>query len=277
MTQQFPYFSQHHWQVFDDAQHEVSISADAALAYQDSFIRWIPDLQQTPTGIVHFYPLHQPTILLGAKDTRLPQLTRATRFLQEKGYALSLRSHGGLAVVCDEGVLNIGIASDLEQFPLSIDAAYEQMVTLIRQALAPYQLAVEAYEIADSYCPGTYDLVVNQRKIGGIAQRRFKTGITTAAYISVCGDQAQRANLIRDYYQLGEADDSYPNVQASVMATISDFLDAPITLHSFKARIVETLQSLSTTSVGNYQHANLQAIFDKMLPVVQQRSQTIRT
>ncbi|MCW6662522.1 hypothetical protein NHG23_01300 [Aerococcaceae bacterium NML190073] len=276
MAESFPYLAKHHWLVFDDQSLTPPLTADEALAYQDSFIRWLPTQQTNATGIIHFYPIEAPTILLGAKDTRLADWRNGSQFLSEQGYQLSLRSHGGLAVVCDEGILNIGMASDLTQFPLSIDDAYEQMVQLIRLTLAPLGLHVEAHEIADSYCPGTYDLVINGTKIGGIAQRRFKSGLTTAAYISICGDQQTRAHLIRNYYQVGHADRSYPNINPQAMISLSDLLSIPLNVADFKRLLLATIQQYATLSVGDYANEELQTIFAKMFAVATKRSQTIQ-
>lgn len=72
------------------------------------------------------------------------------------------------------------------------EAAYEEMFALIQQALP--ELTIEAREISDSYCPGTYDFSVNGQKIAGTAQRRIKDGIAIMMYLSVNGDQIQRGN-----------------------------------------------------------------------------------
>ena len=235
---QFPYLSQHEWRYFDDANHDPALAASDSLAYQDSFIRWLPHLQgDQPQGLVHFYSIDRPTVLLGAKDSRLPNLAAGLAYLEEQGFDYALRPHGGLGVVCDPGILNIGLASDLTHFPLSIDAAYEQMVALIGLSLMPYGLKLEAYEIAQSYCPGTYDLVVGGQKIGGIAQRRFKTGLTTAAYISVAGDQAARAQLMAGFYQAAGADDSYPKVDPTVMTTLAHACGQPLDRRTYQEEL----------------------------------------
>ena len=276
MSESFSYLSHHNWLVFDDQTWHPPLSADNALAYQDSFIRWISTQQNQPTGVLHFYPIVVPTVLIGAKDTRLPRLKEANQYLVDKGYHISLRSHGGLAVVCDAGVINIGIATDLTQFPLTIDYAYEQMVHLIQATLQPLNIHVEAYEVPDSYCPGTYDLVVNRRKIGGIAQRRFKNGITTAAYISVCGNQNQRANLIRQYYRIGQADTTYPTVNPDTMANITEFTSNNLSVEDFKRLILQAMESFATVEVGDYHDEGLQAIWAKMNPLAEQRSHSIQ-
>lgn len=273
---QFPYLAQHRWLLFNDLAQAIPLSPDESLAYQDSFIRWLPDMPvDVPTAILHYYPIERPTVLLGAKDTRLPQLQAGLTYLREQGYQYALRPHGGLGVVCDPGVLNIGLASNLDYFPLSIDVAYEQMVQLIGLSLAPYGVTVEAYEIPQSYCPGTYDLVVNGQKIGGIAQRRFKNGITTAAYLSVTGDQAQRADLMAEFYRLSQADSSYPLVSADVMTTIEEVIKQPIDLATYQQQLTDLFRQYGVVQIGDYQHTDLHAIFAKMLPVAHQRTQSL--
>ncbi len=60
-----------------------------------------------------------------------------------------------------------------------------------------------AYEIADSYCPGTYDLSIDGKKIAGTAQRRIKDGVAVMMYLSINGDQPARGSLVRRFYQAG--------------------------------------------------------------------------
>src|SRR5699024_3624702 len=125
------YISSQHWLVFSEHDNPEKGDPNSALSYQDSFIRWVPALNDdasTPYGVVHFYPFDYPAILLGAKDTRLPELGNANNYLVDLGYTLVQRPHGGLAVVNDPGVINFGLVSDNRHFDLSIDHAYEQMV-----------------------------------------------------------------------------------------------------------------------------------------------------
>lgn len=287
-TNPFDYFSQHQWLIFDEQNNPNQLKPDSALALQDTFIRWLPaqherleqaGLLDKPTALMHFYPLPKDTILLGAKDKSLANFAEASHFLSDEGYAISVRPHGGLAVVVDSGVLNFALVSDNHYFPLSIDAAYEQMVQLVGLAVAKYNLTVESYEIVDSYCPGRYDLVVNGLKIGGIAQRRFKTGLTCAAYISVSGDQQQRAELIRTFYQIGQADDSFPSVDPDVMASLTDLIDFPdaiLSVDQFKSDLLEVL-ALSTTFVnGDFHDAHLQQLYAKLYEKTHKRSQLIQ-
>lgn len=281
----FDYLSQHHWLIFDEQNNPNQFKRDSAMVLQDTFIRWLPAqherLEQAgsidqPTALMHFYPLPEDTILLGAKDKMLANFDEASQFLSDEGFSLSVRPHGGLAVVVDPGVLNIALVSDNHYFPLSIDAAYEQMVRLVSLTLAKYGLVVEAYEIVDSYCPGRYDLVVNGLKIGGIAQRRFKTGLTCAAYISVNGDQQHRAKLIQTFYQIGQADDSFPNINPNMMASLTDLIKDELSVDQFKTDLLDVFTRFTTFETGDFQNTHLQELYARRFETTYKRSRLVQ-
>lgn len=304
----FDYLSHHHWLIYDELNNPDAHKQDTAMALQDSFVRYLPgqnkpltseapvtsDTSQTlahspaaleevtakPAALLHFYPSVRDTILLGAKDKLLANFQAGVDYLIQQGYTVSLRPHGGLAVVNDAGVLNLALVSDNDLFALSIDEAYEQMVKLIDLTLARYGLSVDAYEINDSYCPGKFDLVVDGRKIGGIAQRRFKTGVTTAAYISVSGQQSQRAKLIREFYRIGQADERFPSVNPESMISLTDVLPEDtahkLSVTRFKEDILETIAQYSDYEMGDYQDPALQAIYQPRLEQAVKRSLSIQ-
>lgn len=271
----FPYLSTHDWLVYYEEKNPDKKDPNSSLAYQSALIRYMIDLNEEaehPVAALHFYPVLEPTILLGGKDSRLPNVMEANQYLLDQGYQITLRPHGGLAVVNDPGILNVGMASDTRNFSLSIDEAYEQMVHLIGLAFEKYGLSVEAYEVPDSYCPGKYDLVVNGLKIGGIAQRRFKTGVTTAAYLSVGGDQDARGQLIAHYYNLGQADESYPKVNPASMTTLSDLTGLNLTLEDIEQDIVEVLEKYARVEDGDLEAPALLPHYKQALKQTQGRS-----
>ncbi|MBR7926768.1 hypothetical protein KBI51_00980 [Aerococcaceae bacterium zg-ZUI334] len=274
------FFNAHQWLYSSIGSGNHIAAGTECLAWQDTFIRYIQELNQThqtaiPYGIIHTYHIQQPTVILGPKDTKLNQLSDGIQFLIQQQHVPILRAHGGLAVVSDPGTLNISYISDTTHCPLSIDEAYEQMIDWIHTALLPFGLAVESYEVPQSYCPGKYDIVINQQKIGGIAQRRFKNGVATAAYISVNGNQLNRANLIHDFYQRSAATNDYPDVQAAVMATVNDFVDAPFTVASFERLLLDTISQqrpIQTLETSNLAQSTL---FQSMLQKSEQRNQSL--
>lgn len=273
------YLSSQQWIVFSEQDNPDKGNPNSALSYQDSFIRWVPALNDdstTPYGVLHFYPFDYPAILLGAKDTRLPELGNANKYLVDLGYTLVQRPHGGLAVVNDSGVLNFGLVSDNRHFDLSIDTAYEQMVALVAKSLEPFGVKVESYEVPDSYCPGKFDLVVNGQKIGGIAQRRFKSGVTTAAYISVDGNQQARAELIQAYYRTGEAGDDYPLVNPNSMITVEAVIGESITVDAYQKLLISTMEQFGSVIQGDYENPELKALYTKAFEKTAVRSDKIQ-
>ncbi|MDY0394271.1 hypothetical protein RWE15_06990 [Virgibacillus halophilus] len=80
-------------------------------------------------------------------------MEKGVRQLQYLGYHVVVRNSGGLAVVLDDGVLNISLVlPDVRH--ISIHDCYEAMVSLIKSMLSDVTNDIEAYEIVGSYCPG---------------------------------------------------------------------------------------------------------------------------
>ena len=161
---------------------------------------------------------------------------------------------------------------DSDYFALSIDEGYQLMVDLIETLLNPYHLQVESYEIVDSYCPGSYDIVVNGLKLGGIAQRRFKSGVAIAAYLSIEGNQEERSRLVQTFYRISEADSTYPLVNPASMTTLSQLLDQPITVEQFEQMIMTYFESHTEIQPLSYQDHTLDSIYQEMLLKQHQRS-----
>lgn len=268
------------WLVFheQDNPHSQTDQGLSPLAYQDTFIRYLPDYIKysgKDTGILHLYPYNHRNVLLGGKDTRLKDLEAGLTFLAQSGYISYLRPHGGLAVVNDPGVTNISLVIDSPDQSITIDTAYEAMVALVQSVCSNYNLNIESYEIPDSYCPGKYDIVCQGVKIGGIAQRRFKDAVAVAAYISVDGNQAHRADLIKEFYQQAEATDDYPNVRAESMSTLADLTGLSITREGFEADLIHQFQTLSTVQEGDFTVPQLESIYNQQIERTIKRNQKI--
>lgn len=271
----------HQWLIFSETDNPDRHKRDSALAYQDSFLRYVLALNdqrqtQAPFGILHFYPIIQPTIYLGAKDKLLPQFPAAIQYLKESGYTVSLRPHGGLGVVEDSGILNFGLVTDNRIINLSIEEAYQVIIDLVQDSLKKFSLQVNAYEIEDSYCPGKYDIVIDGKKVGGIAQRRFKNAVTTAAYIGVSGDQEQRGILMKEFYQKGDADQRFPNINPNSMTTLENIMGSNIQLEGYMQLLIDTFHQYSSTQKGNYHDYTLKQIVQPLYQKAYQRSEKIQ-
>lgn len=225
--------------LFDERDWLASDSL-SPFAWSDVFLREISSQHQQV--LVHIWPMDS-TVILGMLDKRLPHLADGLAYLEEQDYSPVVRNIGGLAVVADEGVLNFSLIFSQVGASIGIKEAYEWMLDLIRQILWDCPYPIEAYEISQSYCPGDYDLSVRGQKIAGLAQRRIKDGILVSIYLSVSGNQAQRGQLVRQFYQLGkqgqETSTSYPDVRPEAMTTLSDVYQRPWTVAEVCQRLLD--------------------------------------
>lgn len=166
-------------------------------------------------------------------------------YLESNGYHPIVRNSGGLAVVLDAGVLNISLVVSEKDHAIDIPAGYDMMLELV-QSLFP-EAAIEAYEIVGSYCPGSYDLSIGGKKFAGISQRRIRKGVAVQVYLCVEGSGAERAELIRGFYEKGlQGEDTkfdYPAIKPEVMASLSELLDKEITVQEVVINLYELLGS----------------------------------
>ncbi len=255
---------------------KTTTNAIEGLAMENSLIRYLPQYNHNHlhsfSQILHWYPIQQPTVLLGAKDTRLTNFFEAYHFLLEQGYQVVIRPHGGTAIVCDEGVINVSWVRDLSQQTISIEQAYLDFIALVKHFLFSYNIALESYEMPHSYCPGKFDLIVQQRKIGGTAQKRFKHGVTTSAYVSVHGNQTRRSELLKEFYHIGQADDTYPQIHPQSMSQLQAFFKNPIQVSDVYDRAEEILQSRSkVSSLDLSENPLLSSIYTNQHSIFKQR------
>lgn len=257
----------HQWIIYKDI-----YGAKESLAYDNSFVRYLPPLnaqaetQASPVStLFHWYPLDKPTILLGTKDTRLKAFDTAKAFLKDAGYQVIVRPHGGMAVVVDDGVVNLSLIQSMKDTYIEIDTAYQAMTDFLCAALKPLGLTFENYEMVHSYCPGRFDININGQKVGGSAQKRFKEGITTAIYLSVNGNQDQRVQLIREFYRIGQADASYPIVEEAAMTTLRDQVSCELTPKDVYDLILAYLHSHGPVLIGDYHDPALNAFYQKAI------------
>ncbi len=193
--------------------------------------------------------VHSASVVMGIQDHRLPYVQAGMDLLEERGYHPIVRNSGGLAVVLDEGVLNISIVISEKEGHIDINTGYDMMVDLIKALFPEIAARIEAYEIVGSYCPGSYDLSVDGKKFAGIAQRRIRGGIAVQIYLSVEGSGGERAELIRDFYERALQQEptkfEYPKVRPEVMASLSEIIGQALTVQEVNARLQQFLYTHS--------------------------------
>ncbi|WP_099975250.1 lipoate--protein ligase family protein [Lactobacillus terrae] len=195
---------------------------------------------ETKKAVIHFWTT-EPTVILGMQDLRLSNLSKGLIYLKEQQYDYFVRNSGGLGVVSDDGVLNFTICLPSKD-QLSIDAAYELMYKIIRET---FNENIVAGEIENSYCPGTYDLSINGKKIAGLSQRRVGESVAIMAYISICGDQNLRSNLMQNFYQLSNVPINekikFPVIDPECMENLDSFDEPNLTIYLAKQKIIDRI------------------------------------
>jgi octanoyl-[GcvH]:protein N-octanoyltransferase len=193
--------------------------------------------------------VHHNTIVLGIQDTKLPFLKEGRQFLEAQGYQSIVRNSGGLAVVLDEGVLNISLILPESEKGIDINRGYDTMWQLVQNMFAEYNRRIEAREIVGSYCPGSYDLSIDGKKFAGISQRRLKKGVAVQIYLCVHGSGSQRAQLIKQFYEIAKNGQqtkfTYPEIVPEVMASLSELLETPFTISDVMLRLLNQLKKHS--------------------------------
>lgn len=200
--------------------------------------------------------VHNASVVLGIQDHRLPHIQKGMALLQKRAYTPIVRNSGGLAVVLDAGVLNLSIILSEQEEALSINDGYDVMVELIKLLFPEAADSIEAYEIVGSYCPGSYDLSIGGKKFAGISQRRMRQGVAVQIYLCIEGSGAERAELIRDFYEESLQNEdtkfAYPQVEPSVMASLSELLNEAFTVEQIVLRLQHVLQNLAEYVYPSY-------------------------
>lgn len=193
--------------------------------------------------------VHHRTVVLGIQDSKLPHLDKGISLLEDKGYQVIVRNSGGLAVVLDNGVLNLSLIFPETARKIDINRGYDAMWELIKMMFADFNVSIDAREITGSYCPGSYDLSISGKKFAGISQRRIRGGVAVQIYLCVTGSGSERAKLVKEFYEAGKGPEetkfSYPDIQPEVMASLSELLNVPLSIQDVMLRFLQTLKRVS--------------------------------
>lgn len=234
-----------HIRVIDQSEFSNQVQPMESFAIDDALCLSVGENLSPPAARLW---VHDPVVILGIPDSRLPYLEDAVRYLRNHQFQVIVRNSGGLAVLLDQGVLNFSlIFPDAKK--IGIHDGYEAMVAFIQNVFEPEGKPIEAFEVRGSYCPGDYDLSINGKKFAGISQRRVKNGTAVQIYLAVEGSGSARSEWIRAFYQLGINDDqvsfNYPAIQPDTMASLEELFKKTMTVKEVRNRIIDQLRSMS--------------------------------
>ncbi|MEH7180735.1 lipoate--protein ligase family protein [Neobacillus vireti] len=237
---------QHEWRIIDQSSLGSQLHALQSFGTDDTLCASVGSGQAPATARTW---VHHNTIVLGIQDTKLPFLKEGRQFLSTQGYQSIVRNSGGLAVVLDEGVLNISLILPEKEKGIDINRGYDTMWQLIKNMFAEFNQLIEAREIVGSYCPGSYDLSIDGKKFAGISQRRLKKGVAVQIYLCVNGSGSARAALIQKFYEIAknkqETKLTYPEIVPEVMASLSELLGREFTVSDVMLRLLTQLKNNS--------------------------------
>lgn len=246
----------HDYEVFYSAQMPFDIDPMSHFAIADVLL---DTAGKEKRNFIHFWPTNR-TVFLGMQDTKLPYFSEALNVISDYDYDYIVRNSGGLGVVGDTGVLNFSLIIPLDETaPFSINDGYDIMYDLIKFTFGDN---IEAFEIKQSYCPGDYDLSINQQKFAGISQRRRAGAIAIMIYISITGNQDERSQLMRDFYTVGRKGEEtkwhFPDVDPRQMTTLSAANDTQMDVAESISLITQAMaeQGASLTN-GEFSQAML--------------------
>jgi octanoyl-[GcvH]:protein N-octanoyltransferase len=223
--------------------------------------------------------VHHDTIVLGIQDTKLPYLDEALRYLEDQGYQYIVRNSGGLAVVLDSGVLNLSLIFPDSEKGIDINRGYDAMLELIKDMFKDFNVKIEAKEIVHSYCPGSYDLSIEDRKFAGISQRRIKNGVAVQIYLCINGSGEERARVVQQFYKIGKKEEVtkfiFPDIKPEVMASLSDLLGIELTIQDVMLRFLQSLKSYSHNIFASPLHGEELVLYDAYYPRVLDRNDKV--
>ncbi len=240
------------WRIIDQSSLGTNFHALQSFAMDDTLCTSVGKGQ---SGAVCRTWVHHNTIVLGIQDTRLPHLQKGIDYLNNQGYEVIVRNSGGLAVVLDSGVLNISLVFPEGEKAIDINRGYDAMWELIKHMFRDIPHLIEAKEIVGSYCPGSYDLSIRDKKFAGISQRRIRGGIAVQIYLCVNKSGSERAKIIGEFYKLSlqgeQTKFAFPTIEPDVMASLSDLTGQPITVQDVMLRLLTSLKETSGTIFAN--------------------------
>lgn len=160
-------------------------------------------------------------LAFGRRDKLSPGYPRAVAIARDLGYEPIERMAGGRAAVFHDDTLAFSIASRTQGFATGTQQRFEQMATLVRDALAEIGVDARIGEVPGEYCPGEWSVNAGgATKLAGIGQRTISGGAHIGGVLVVAGADRVREAL-EPVYEALELDWN-PATTGSVAAALGD-------------------------------------------------------
>lgn len=161
-------------------------SVEIGLARQQALADGLTTQSATPSLMVWRC---QPAFLVTRTETRLPHFDGAAAEIQAAGWPVFLRKSGGGACPVGSGTVQVSMI-EAAFAAATMNAKYAALTKLIQSTLSFFQIVCRTGSVAGAYCPGSYDLAVQGKKIAGMSQHWFRNRcgihcVVTAASINI--------------------------------------------------------------------------------------------
>jgi lipoate-protein ligase A len=160
-----------------------AVAADDALLERAGMLDGAGGTRATPP-VLRLWT-NAPCVVAGRFDARLPNLPAGRAALARYGVPLVLRRSGGTAVWHGPGVLNVSVVVPAELAPRGVHESFEALTQGMRRGLARLGLPVSFGRVPGTYCDGPHNLVLDGRKVAGLAQARRRGGVLVHASVLV--------------------------------------------------------------------------------------------
>ena len=161
-------------------------SVEIGLARQQTLAKELTSQFATPALMVWRC---QPALLVTRSETRLPHFDSAAAEMQAAGWPVLLRKSGGGACPVGSGTVQLSMI-EAAFSGATMNAKYAALTRLVQSMFSFFQIVSQTGSVPGAYCPGSYDIAVQGKKIAGMSQHWFRNRcgihcVVTAASINI--------------------------------------------------------------------------------------------
>jgi lipoate-protein ligase A len=203
----------------------------------------------------------QPALLVTRQEKRLPRFREASEQLQDAGWRVLVRKSGGGACPVSLGTVQVAMIGPAVP-GTTMNAKYDALTKLIQSTLCFFRIVARIGSVAGAYCPGTYDLAVQGKKIAGMSQHWFRNRcgihcVVTTASINIEEPPNVLANVVNRFYCSAG---SLARCQAAALTSVRLCDEGNlVAVHNLASAIMDQLASFADLR-GGTMHQKIQRV-----------------
>ena len=163
-------------------------------------------------------------VAFGSQDRTRSGYPDAVERVQDLGYAAIERLAGGKAAVFHEGTIAFAWSTPEIEPKIGIELRYEQITTIVMDALSRLGIEGAVGEVAGEYCPGRFSVSAAGRKVMGVGQRLVRDAAHVGGVLSAHSPDLINSPLVAAYDALDYEWD--PATTGSLGVAVNDAMAA---------------------------------------------------